>query len=525
MLCGFLTGDWDSTEHGGFGGWTKPHTKQYLGTHSSCGAGVDYNWRPDAAPSSAASDAAAVDAADPASCAADWGACRAAFAKGVFGPNGTPTAARAPDYVLDRADTYAMHGLPSPGAGSGVGDVAWANNLTGLVWTMQSRVVKNLTLNTTIWYSLSTTLRAAANYPPPPYASAAAVAAGRAAPRADGTAAYQSRAPGAGGKEDALPPGPGQPRDDNTPFGPHPVAPQGRTDTLLLYHNGHETATCTPNYDGVVDYFNRLGFDVMELMMPLIGCNQAYQYGNPRSHYWFQQFEDKGDPTLRYFVEPVALAVNYARQVLGYGRVVLVGLSGGGWTTTLAAALLPGIDVSFPVAGSVPKWTSPWMPHDWVPDLPEGRQRGKCQPGNPFVPPPLMGAGGDYEQEQARPAYAAAGGLGYQELYVLAALEPHRAQLQILHEYDSCCFRAAGLHKNITKYNAKVQGALRAAGGGWMQTAATAGNYHEVNLRDKVLIATLVEKLRAKGPLDAADFMGLPFDDLEQAPLPPVAAA
>ena len=77
--------------------------------------------------------------------------------------------------------------------------------------------------------------------------------------------------------------------DANTEFGPHPVAPQGITDTLILYHNGHETATCTPNYDGVVDYFNRLGYDVMELMMPLIGCNQAYQYGNPKSHYWFQQ--------------------------------------------------------------------------------------------------------------------------------------------------------------------------------------------------------------------------------------------
>ena len=26
------------------------------------------------------------------------------------------------------------------------------------------------------------------------------------------------------------------------------------------YHNGHETATCSPNYDGVVDYFNELGY-------------------------------------------------------------------------------------------------------------------------------------------------------------------------------------------------------------------------------------------------------------------------
>ena len=50
-------------------------------------------------------------------------------------------------------------------------------------------------------------------------------------------------------------------------------------------------------------------------------------------------------------------------------------------------------------------------------------------------------------------------------------------------------FRFVSTHR----YNGKVQGALRAAGGGWMQTAATAGNYHEVNLRDKVLIATVVE--------------------------------
>ena len=44
---------------------------------------------------------------------------------------------------------------------------------------------------------------------------------------------------------------------------------------LLLYHNGHESHTCLPNYDGVVDHFNELGYDVMEFMMPLIGCNEV----------------------------------------------------------------------------------------------------------------------------------------------------------------------------------------------------------------------------------------------------------
>ena len=41
-------------------------------------------------------------------------------------------------------------------------------------------------------------------------------------------------------------------------------------------------------------------------------------------------------------------------QTLGYKRVVMVGLSGGGWTTTVAAAIDPRIDLSIPVAGSLP---------------------------------------------------------------------------------------------------------------------------------------------------------------------------
>lgn len=47
----------------------------------------------------------------------------------------------------------------------------------------------------------------------------------------------------------------------------------------------------------------------------------------------------------------------------------------------------------------------------------------------------------DYEQEQARPMFAAVG--GYLEMYVLAALEEGRHQLQILHEFDSCCTYAS----------------------------------------------------------------------------------
>ena len=42
---------------------------------------------------------------------------------------------------------------------------------------------------------------------------------------------------------------------------------------------------------------------------------QAYQYGNPRSNQWFEQWELKGDYTMRYFIEPVALVAAYAKSL------------------------------------------------------------------------------------------------------------------------------------------------------------------------------------------------------------------
>eukprot|EP00038_Savillea_parva_P019980 m.30019 g.30019 ORF g.30019 m.30019 type:complete len:486 (-) comp4656_c0_seq1:24-1481(-) len=392
----------------------------------------------------------------------DWAACRSDFADALYGEK---IVLRPPDFVIQDTN-YSMSGLPGPGAGTGVGHVTWTNNLTRLIWTIKS---EHITLNSTILYSLNTSSRAPANYNPPPYAAES---------------------------------GPGQP-DPNAPWGENTdYYPTTISDTLIIYHNGHETSSCTPNYDGVVDYFNELGYDVMEMMMPLIGCNSAHG----GSHAWFEQYEKMGDHTLKFFIEPVAYAAGYAKHTLGYKHVVMVGLSGGGWTTTLASALVTDIDLSFPVAGSVPKWPTTLYPK-WVPDLPEGHNSGARSP-DIFHPPPEIGAGGDYEQAQARPPYAVIG--GFAQMYILAALEENRHQLQILHEYDSCCFRAAGLFDGIKDYNTYVSSQTQ----GVMQTAVTAGNYHEVNFRDKVIIVTVVERLRRNGKLTIEDFALLPFDDL-----------
>jgi|EP01047_Picozoa_sp_COSAG01_P051541 hypothetical protein len=146
----------------------------------------------------------------------------------------------------------------------------------------------------------------------------------------------------------------------------------------------------------------------------------------------------------------------------------MVGLSGGGWSTTLASALDKRIGLSFPVAGSVPfgmRENSPW--HD----------------------------GGDFEQARSRTIY---GACDYECMYTLAGLEEGRVQVQLLHEADSCCFRSGPRHPAIISYNQEVAQRLDAAaakngsgGSGTMCTVATVGNVHEVNMRDKAVIAYL----------------------------------
>ena len=165
-----------------------------------------------------------------------WAQCRAALIQKIFNSTSLPQKAQ-PDSV-EEVLSYEMSGWPSPGAGvlpkEGLAESSpygWKNGLQRLTWNISSPFIS---LNSTVLYSFNTSGNAPANYPPPPAA-------------------------------------PGHP----TPASPGFDSFAARGRTLILYHNGHETADCTPNYDGVVDHFNELGFDVMELMMPLIGCNQA----------------------------------------------------------------------------------------------------------------------------------------------------------------------------------------------------------------------------------------------------------
>ena len=170
---------------------------------------------------------------------------------------------------------------------------------------------------------------------------------------------------------------------------------------LVVYHQGHNGHFTLGG--NVITRFLDEGCDVIALNMPLLGKNPKTK--SLKNHGDFEALRSEQFSPIKFFVEPVRVALNYALEKKKYERVAMIGVSGGGWTTTLTAALDPRIKFSYPVAGS----------------LPLNIRRVK----------------GDWEQWTAE-LYTTA---NYYELYLLGVLEPERRSLHFYNLFDPCCFR------------------------------------------------------------------------------------
>jgi len=313
---------------------------------------------------------------------------------------------------------------------------------------------------------------------------------------------------------------------------------QGRgSDTLIMFHHGHEETDCIPNQHGLAHRFTSLGYDFMEFFMPPV-CNthtQARSLGRAlakqgkwaltspaslllerltRTHNWLLPLEQAGELPMKFFIEPLALAASYASRALGYTRLVMMGLSGGGWAVTVAAALLPAVQLTIPVAGSIPNW--PTLSYTrWAENLPSAYDHLKPMQRKSMLRSGarMPNAGGDFEQMRERPIFDAVG--GYVQLYILGTLERHRYQLQVLHQHDSCCFRACGLHEFILDYNEHTQARI----GGWMRTVVTDSAAHAVNPDEARLAAQVIDQFH-RGALGRHQMKAaLPFDILNDSRL------
>jgi hypothetical protein len=226
-----------------------------------------------------------------------------------------------------------------------------------------------------------------------------------------------------------------------------PQKPNGR---LVIVHQGHFCyLNDAANADGVANTIKALvtkGFGVLAMYMP---HKQPDDCGGPYVEDGLFNEKTVGSP-MKYFFEPIAEDLNYlktyskAADFPSYQKYSLIGLSGGGWTVTVYAAIDPNIATSIPVAGSIPIYLrSPRFPNDV----------------------------GDYPQIWP-PFYEIA---GYLDLYIMGAYGVGRSQIQILNRNDNCCFGpkqydlSGTWDQAVQAYAARVRNTLSSLGEGHYQ--------------------------------------------------------
>jgi hypothetical protein len=204
---------------------------------------------------------------------------------------------------------------------------------------------------------------------------------------------------------------------------------------LFLVHDGHSDdsfdAGGSLKVRGMANSTNlvtlktllQAGYDVMWIQMPLYGDNLSASAPQlplsaqcreqcDRHAEIFRAFSGSSVSPYKFFLEPVVAAINYATATGRYSNISMMGASGGGWTTLLAAAIDVRIANSASVAGSLPLFL----------------RTGTC--GN--------ASAGDAEQKsQMGLLYKS---ISYLDLYIMAAHGANRRHVQINNQFDSCCF-------------------------------------------------------------------------------------
>jgi len=188
--------------------------------------------------------------------------------------------------------------------------------------------------------------------------------------------------------------------------------PLTSNDKLIIYHQGHRGDFVEGKQ--TIAYFLEKNYSVMAFSMPLLGMNSQPIIDHPQfgkikiqSHNQFELVENENFSPIKFFVEPVIVSINYLEKYHTFDSYHMIGISGGGWATTLIAALDDRINESFSVAGSHPIFL-------------------RSDPKN-F---------GDYEQHHIE-FYEIA---NYLDLYVMASTGLDRKFVQIFNKFDPCCF-------------------------------------------------------------------------------------
>ena len=206
---------------------------------------------------------------------------------------------------------------------------------------------------------------------------------------------------------------------------------------LIIYHQGHAEQDFLEDKSKISEFLDN-GFSVLIFSMPLYGMNnepilEFERFGKLRlnSHNHFNLIDNEYFHPIKFFVEPVIVSLNYVEQNFDFDDYYMVGLSGGGWTTTLTSALDHRISKNYSIAGSFPLY------------LKSDRLNF-----------------GDYEQSKPE-LYSIA---TYEELYIMSSFYTDQHSVQIFIYNDPCCFQAELYEK--FPYGDVIQDQLDILGGG-----------------------------------------------------------
>ena len=190
--------------------------------------------------------------------------------------------------------------------------------------------------------------------------------------------------------------------------------PYESNNKLIIYHQGHGGDFLLGK--NTIQFFLKNGYSIIAFNMPLKGMNnqpviETSDFGPIKfiSHKQFPLLESSKFSPIKYFVEPIALSLNYIDENYDFDSYYMVGLSGGGWITVLYSAIDERISESYSVAGSYPLH----LRH-------EAKNIGDYEQFNPNI----------YRISN------------YLELYTMSSFGDNRKLVQLFIYNDPCCFQA-----------------------------------------------------------------------------------
>lgn len=203
-------------------------------------------------------------------------------------------------------------------------------------------------------------------------------------------------------------------------YRPRPGVANG---VLVVHSHGHGTNPEAGDHGKLIRSMVDAGYTVVGILMIGRGSTAVHDsYPDPTA----------GENHLRLFLEPIVRSIN---ELGGdFSAVYATGKSGGGWATTLIAALDQRVKRSVQIAGTLPLYMKD-PTRDWEQLLPG-----------------IRNVNGSHL-------------LDYPDLYAMAT-DGGRRQLQILNTGDTCCFNAVG-YESGPAYAEDVSHVAASFGGRW----------------------------------------------------------